>query len=474
MRPSYAWLATAVVFFGTAEASAQTYTIKINARDTIGTTRAYRETSSDGGWLRFFRPDGKLALEDNKSKNRALVYSETILEGEGKDGRLGKFKIVYENARETVDGKPRPLSYHGRTLIFERKDGTYRVGVVGEPPLDPADVEELLKSKSNVDDNRDWSFVLSKAFVPGRPVSVGERWQLDRDLVARLFPKPEFEADPEGIRAEAKLLKVYTRGGSQFGVLEATFELSVRSLGKGSKFDPSGVMKQTLTLDTAIDGADSGGSFVYKGLMTGKGVIAKGKEVFGTEMRMEQVSRLECSEAKHDPKALEVPAVKFVGAGEWIEYTSKEGRFTASFPAKPTLKTKKAANGTVTSGVTVTREHEKVVYMVMFIDYPEDQKPEPKTALKDLVARLGKSAEAAKEINRAGHAGIESVFDIEQTGTRTTWSYQAFFVNGRLYQLMAGGDPGMKDRVEVRKFFDSFRLEKAKAEGADGKGEIKR
>ena len=138
MRSLWPWVSVLLVSLGAAASPAQTYTINLKAPPAVGKTVTIRDTDTDaeGSSLKFISPDGKTAYE-GKPKTRELVYSITPLEPETSGGRPGKYKHVYEKATETVDGKTRKLSYHGRTLVFGRKDGVYRVGVVGDPPWTP-------------------------------------------------------------------------------------------------------------------------------------------------------------------------------------------------------------------------------------------------------------------------------------------------------------------------------------------------
>ena len=54
---------------------------------------------------------------------------------------------VYETATEKEGGKTKVLSRQGRTILIERVDGKSRIGVAGEPPLDPKDIKELYEDQ---------------------------------------------------------------------------------------------------------------------------------------------------------------------------------------------------------------------------------------------------------------------------------------------------------------------------------------
>jgi hypothetical protein len=464
---SWTWALAVLLWFGPATATAQTYVIKLNSKQTIGRTVTIRDTRTENGTLKFFFPDGKLAHEV-PPKSRELIYTVTPLEEERSDRQSGKCKFVYEKATETIGGKTRNLSYHGRTLIFAQKDGVYRVGVVGEQPLDPADVDELLAKANRKSSDRDDD----RAFLPAKPVAVGDSWSVDPNVVFSAFK--EFDPDMKVSRADGKLVRVYTRGASRFGTLEVSVEGAVKSLGMGSKFDPPAIKKMKVTTDRAIDGSEAALTVTDDGDIKGRGTVRKGETIFTVEMGMGQSSRQEISAERDDPKAREVPVVKFVGRGDWFEFTSKEGRFTASFPDKPTVKTVSLENGVQETKVMAIREQDRTAYGVTIHDYPESAPlSEPEVALKRIAETHADKTKEKKDIERFGYPGIELHLEFEQDGVRLIMTLQAFCVDGRFYQVVAMGEHGTKKKIEVRKFLDSFRLLKEK-DGAEPKPESKK
>jgi hypothetical protein len=119
------------------------HTIKLKIDADVGKTTTYRSSDVSTGSMKFFDPDGKLLFEQKKEGHETF-YRVTILERD-KDGKPTKFVRVYDKASEKEDGKTKTFSYQGRTVLFEKKDGKFRVGVAGDPPLDAKDVEKLLK-----------------------------------------------------------------------------------------------------------------------------------------------------------------------------------------------------------------------------------------------------------------------------------------------------------------------------------------
>src|SRR5258708_4637408 len=183
-----------------------------------------------------FDANGKV-VKENELPNQQTVYSLTILERKKSDTPAGKYKRVYEKATKSEDGKSKARSYQGRTIVFERKDSEYWVGVVGKPPLDNKDLNELIE-KANEDSPS--AIEGDKAITPTKPVAVGDHWTIDPKAIGSLLKN--FSLDPKESRAEAKLIKVYTKGKIQFGVLEVNIKLAVKGIDGGPRFDPSAIM----------------------------------------------------------------------------------------------------------------------------------------------------------------------------------------------------------------------------------------
>src|SRR5262249_38776204 len=154
---------------------------------------------------------------------------------------------AYEKATRTRNGKTEPRSYEGRTIVFEEKDGKYTVTAEGDKPLPKEDLDELTR-KAN-----EGSAEQEDAFLPQKPVKVGDTWKVDGKEVAKAFAKSG-ELDPELTSAEGKLTKAYKEGDHQFGVLTLTLKLAPKPP-PNVKFDKPPVVEMTITLDVAIDGS---------------------------------------------------------------------------------------------------------------------------------------------------------------------------------------------------------------------------
>ncbi len=441
----------------------ETYAIKFKTYADEGKSFTVRNTSKDFGSMKFIA-DGKV-IDENKPKTQETVYTETVLQRGTGTGKPAKYVRVYEKASETEDGKTKVFSYRGRTVVFERKDNAYRVGVVGTPDLDPDDLEKLIKD-ANQTPNSDRD--LDAALLPTKPVAVGETWKLDIAKLALVYE--DYEIDIAASRAEAKLVKIYKKGSSQCGQIEYTLAIAATSIKNFLKFQPPIRSKFHVTIERAIDGSSCESKAILRESHLGKGVIdGNGKqtkvEIDGGEDKQEE------SSAEFDsPKALKIPAVALYGPGEfWSEYASKEGQFSAAFPGKPTVQSKKnEKSGTEIVTTGVSRENGQVGYSVIYFI---NDKQDPKALLTALVDQYAKQTKKKTDVKQNGYVGVELVTEIKVNAEDVAdVTILMYVTEDRVYQVMAVRARTAKETVETRKFFDSFKLtKKAEAKKDDKK-----
>ncbi len=301
------WLSATLLLACALEAPAQTYTIKLKSYPDAGMTVTVRHTEKETGSTKIFF-DGKLVKEE-LPKGHERAYALTVLVGKKGDAPPEKFKRVYTKATETQGGKTRALSYQGRTVVFEKKDGIpsgFGVDVVGAPRLDDRDM-----SKLSYNANNDTKGLQDRAIIPAKAVAVGESWAIDLKAVKASFGGPGLNL--KASRAGAKLVKAYKKGKSQFGVIEVELKLVVGNLGGSIQFDPPAIREIKMTIDTAIDGSSTARTETSSERFKGKGVFRETKGKIVLELDVETATHRARSEEKADAKAVEGPAVRLIG-----------------------------------------------------------------------------------------------------------------------------------------------------------------
>ena len=95
--------------------------------------------------------------------------------------------------------------------------------------------------------------------MPDRPVKPNETWTVDADKVVKSFESGgPFKLDKDTTKVTGKLVKVYDKGGKQFGVIEMSMVLGVKELdidGQELAMKAGSKVTAAVTLDVCIDGS---------------------------------------------------------------------------------------------------------------------------------------------------------------------------------------------------------------------------
>jgi hypothetical protein len=237
-----------------------TYTIKFKKYPDVGKSVTERSTEKTTGTVKVSDDKGKVLSDEKQDQTRERVLTLTVLEGG--DQRPKKYKETYEKAIDTAAGKAMPLSYQGKTLLYELKGDKYEVTAEGGG-VSPNDLR-ILASKAN---NAEMDDVLA----PKKPVKIGESWTIDIKDVVNAFgrnDKGESALEEDKSKVEAKLVKVTD---NKIGTIEVKMTL----VSKPNAFVPGMTMEGTSTLETAIDGSSVAGKVSSNGTTTGKGDVTQ-------------------------------------------------------------------------------------------------------------------------------------------------------------------------------------------------------
>lgn len=261
------------------------YTLKLKSHPDVGQSMTVIQKENSDGTFGIKDAAGKVLKEDKNQEVKETTYTVTTLE-KG-DKRPAKFKRVYETATVKQGNQSKTKSYSGKTVVFELKDGKYDIAIEGGGALDAKDLKDLGEEVNKPE--------MEEAFLPKKPVKVGESWDMDAKLVGEAMGS--MELDLEKTKATAKLAKVYSKDGKQFGVIDLNLKLAVKGMNE-LKFDPPAVFDFTGALDTAIDGSTTAGTLAMKAAASGKSQIdAKGQKLV-IELNMKMDMNAEHSAAK--------------------------------------------------------------------------------------------------------------------------------------------------------------------------------
>jgi hypothetical protein len=241
------------------------YTIKLRG-DQEGDKMLVTETS-DGS----FSSTVLVGAQEKKEAKKAVEkfeYTETIFAMPAGADRPTKVARAYTVAEEQEAGKSKKVfSYAGKTVLIEKKNGTYGITADGKP-LPPEEDAQFRKSFEKPDKVR------NEHFQPKKPVKVGESWAIDIGPLSSLPGGLSVPVNKDTGTARGKLVRVYEKDGKQWGVIDVKIDFKVEGDQGGLTMD--GDLGLGATFDMPIDGSSHEG--VAKMKMSGK-VTGKGKGV---------------------------------------------------------------------------------------------------------------------------------------------------------------------------------------------------
>jgi len=250
-----------------------TYTIKIREaqkgdKSMVVKTRSGSQTITVGGQTL------------TQKEQEHFAYTESILEIPADTLKPTKVTRAYTTAEKTDKGVLKPLSYANKTVTIEKKGATYSFTVDGKT-LPLAELVEFRNEFEKVDKSK-----IADLF-PKHPVKVGETWDIDLANISALIGSPQFTLDKEKSKVTGKFVRVFTKDGQQWGVIEIKVEIAIAPGANGASL--TGTISSDITIETAIDGSVYGRTM----RVTGNGNISnldprKGETKISIEGSQEQ------------------------------------------------------------------------------------------------------------------------------------------------------------------------------------------
>lgn len=209
---------------------------------------------------------------DPKTEQESWEYTETILDMPVGAHKPTKATREYKTAKSNDGaGVMRDLSFAGKTVLLEQKGNKYSFTVNGRA-LPDADSRQLTREFRKVAKSNKSEL---QYFLPKGAVKLNEPWALDRETMAQWASEDDVTPDLDASSVTGKLTKVYSKDGKQWGTMEFSLKLVVKSLGADAP-PLSGSMTGVFVVDCPIDGSSPASRESMK--MTGdlKGTIPQG------------------------------------------------------------------------------------------------------------------------------------------------------------------------------------------------------
>src|SRR5690349_3054349 len=145
--------------------------------------------------------------------------------------------------------------------------------------------------------------------------------------------------------------------------------------------------------------------------------------------------------------------------GNWVKFTSENGRFSVMMPEIPPEKTETtdSTNGPYTTHLFVVKDTTSV-YLIGFVDYDPsfnfNRTAELEANRDNFVKGISATLTGSRTVTIDGYSVLEFTAD---TADRTFMS-RVYMVGRRPYQIVIGYPKGEPDAVATNRFFSSFKV----------------
>jgi hypothetical protein len=151
---------------------------------------------------------------------------------------------------------------------------------------------------------------------------------------------------------------------------------------------------------------------------------------------------------------------------DWIDFSPKGGKFTIKMPAKPkdvSQEIDSPGGGKLKIRIYAAEEENAGAYLVSYADFPEDlvdadDLPGQYDRIQGGIVKSAKgkvlTSKNVKVLKK--YPGREVTYTVP--ALKGTGKVRMFFVEARLYQIMALGTEEFMGREDVGFYFDSFKI----------------
>jgi hypothetical protein len=252
--------------------------LTLKLKDSVqGDTIQVEKKSTERSSVKFTDSQGNNLQNKEENKTQHLVYRETVLQKQAGERKPRKLQRHYDKAEVKIGDDTRKLPYDGKTVLIEKKGGSYGFQIEGGDELTGKEAEEL---DHEFNKQGDAPADFNKLMLPKKPVRVGESWSFDmKALIRDLEKSAPMEFDAASAKGSAKLIKAYQQEGRQFGIVEYRLEFPMKAFkmeGQKAPIDEGAVMVITARVDGCIDGTLNSNTARLRMLMKGRAQVSQG------------------------------------------------------------------------------------------------------------------------------------------------------------------------------------------------------
>jgi hypothetical protein len=283
--------ATLALALAATGAWAQTYTLKVREFPAPGKSIQASNSSKTNTSVKVSQ-GAMVVMEEKKTEIEESEYAEKVLAGG--DERPEKYTRTYAKALKGDPANVVKQFQQGKTILFERKGDKYLATVDGVMPKDPEGIKALQDLAKLASDSKD---PFGKVMLPREAVAVGGTWTVPgKQVLANL---PEFkDTDPDTIKTQGKLVKVYKKDGQQWGTLEFTIDLPLKNLGPGLVLSKAIPLQFKGTMDAVIDGSSTAATITGSATVKGSSEFTQNNMTFTLDLTLDGEFRMQRSAEK--------------------------------------------------------------------------------------------------------------------------------------------------------------------------------
>jgi hypothetical protein len=137
---------------------------------------------------------------------------------------------------------------------------------------------------------------------------------------------------------------------------------------------------------------------------------------------------------------------------DWVQFTSKSGKFTARYPSVPVEKRSEDGKGLVFGAEFANGDR----FVQVSIDPQADMDVTLAERLDAIRKKLQTARMSVKDIVVDGHAGLDARYDRTREGITYDHRHQLFYVDGALYQVLGVAVKEPQGAADLDRFAESF------------------
>jgi hypothetical protein len=263
----------ALVLLPLASQAQETYTIKIK-KSIDGSTTRDDKVEVNVEEIKVSDTNGNLLDEKKETTTLSSIYVQTTLERPDVKKKATALKRIYEKATVKDKDGTRELSYQGKTVIIEKKDGKYRYKIENGAAITGDAAKWLDKEFNQEKESSDLD--MDRLMLPSKAVKAGESWKIPMADFIKDFEKGGWKTIADKSTGTGKLVKAYLKDGKQFGDLEYKLEIGVKSVKESDGeivFQPGAALVMEIKMSMCIDGSLEDGRVTFQWRLKGTALV---------------------------------------------------------------------------------------------------------------------------------------------------------------------------------------------------------